>query len=137
MRYDYYVSPKACTSEVEVLTEDIIDRDAIKSNVAMLTLAANALGLRVGVHTCTVHVKALYDYMQIPCPRHLDLKKYPIHAQSYVLKWYRLGIAFIGTWTCWYVVLGWKCIHSFLRTDSRDPRLATQASPQLHQKSSC
>ena len=52
-----------------MLTE-VIDRDSIKQNVAVLTVAAKMLGLRVGVKTCTVHVQALYDYMQIPCSRH-------------------------------------------------------------------
>lgn len=54
--------------EVNVLG-GIIDRDAVKNNLAVLQVAANSLGLRVGIHTCTVHVRALYDLMQIPCPR--------------------------------------------------------------------
>ena len=55
---------------MEILTE-IIDRDSVKHNLAVVKSAAQMLGLRVGVQTCTVHVKALYDFMQIPCPRHL------------------------------------------------------------------
>lgn len=55
------------TREVEVVGE--IDRDAVKSNIPVLKLAAHALGFRVGVRTCTVHVQALYDFMNIPCPR--------------------------------------------------------------------
>ena len=46
-----------------------IGRDAVKSNIPLLKIAAEALGFRVGVHTCTVHVQALYDFMKIPVPR--------------------------------------------------------------------
>ena len=54
--------------EVEVL-DDNMDRDAVKQNIPVLKMAANLLGLRVGIGACTVHVQALYDYMQVPCPR--------------------------------------------------------------------
>ena len=47
----------------------VFDRDTVKDNARVLAIAANALGLRVGVPTCTVHVQALYDLMKIPCPR--------------------------------------------------------------------
>ena len=46
-----------------------MDRDAVKQNIPVLKMAANLLGLRVGIRACTVHVQALYDYMQVPCPR--------------------------------------------------------------------
>ena len=46
----------------------VFDRDAVKSNIPVLTAAINALGLRVGIALTTTHVKALYDYMKIPCP---------------------------------------------------------------------
>ena len=70
------ISPKSASPyptrllliEVEILG-DHIDRDAVRSNLVVLKDAAELLGLRVGVNTCTVHVKALYDYMQVPCPR--------------------------------------------------------------------
>lgn len=45
-----------------------VDRDTIKNNAQVLTIAANVLGLRVGVKTCQVHVEALYTLMSIPCP---------------------------------------------------------------------
>ena len=48
------------------------DRDSVKENIPLLTIAINALGLRVGVNLCTMHVKALYDYMQVPCPGSWD-----------------------------------------------------------------
>lgn len=50
-----------------VLTEEVT-RDSIKDNMDVLIPAANYLGLRVGVTTCHVHVKALYELMQISCP---------------------------------------------------------------------
>ena len=62
------LTPAQSLFEVEVLTE-VVDRDSIKHNVAVLTVAAKLLGLRVGVKTCTVHVQALYDYMQVPVSR--------------------------------------------------------------------
>ena len=58
-------------TKVEVDTE-IIDRDSIKKNVKVLVPTVNMLGLRVGVNTCTVHVSALYDLMQIPISRSFD-----------------------------------------------------------------
>ena len=54
--------------KVEVLSDNI-DRDDVKQNIPVLKMAASLLGLRVGVGACTVHVQALYDYMQVPCPR--------------------------------------------------------------------
>lgn len=59
-----------CVLKVCVLTEDI-DRDTIKNNIRVLTLAGQSLGLRVGIKTCEVHVKALYEYMRVPCPSSL------------------------------------------------------------------
>ena len=53
--------------KVKVLTKEV-DRDAIKNNVKVLTIAAQELGLRVSVKTCQVHVEALYALMQINCP---------------------------------------------------------------------
>lgn len=50
-----------------VLTEEVT-RDSIKDNMDVLIPAANYLGLRVGVTTCHVHVKALFELMQISCP---------------------------------------------------------------------
>ena len=50
-----------------MVTKDV-DRDTIKQNVKVLTIAANMLGLRVGVKTCQVHVADFYTYMSIPCP---------------------------------------------------------------------
>lgn len=47
----------------------LFDRDAVKDNARVLAIAAKSLGLRVGVPTCTVHVRALYDIMKISCPR--------------------------------------------------------------------
>ena len=69
--FGHYATIVSYRIEVEVPTE-VIDRDTIKLNVKVLTLAAQALGLRVGVRLCTVHVQALYDYMQISCPRNLS-----------------------------------------------------------------
>ena len=53
--------------EVEV-PGDVYDRDAIKKNIALLTVAVKALGLRVGINLCTVHIKAMYELMNISCP---------------------------------------------------------------------
>ena len=47
---------------------DAVDRDTIRNNVQVLTLAGQQLGLRVGVKTVEVHVKALYEFMKVPCP---------------------------------------------------------------------
>ena len=44
------------------------DRDAVKANMDILRKAVVALGLRVGVKLCVMHVAALYEYMQVPCP---------------------------------------------------------------------
>ena len=44
------------------------DRDSVKANVKVIELAAQAVGLRVGVNLCILHVTALYEYMKIPCP---------------------------------------------------------------------
>ena len=63
-----YTTTCAHACEVEVVGEEI-GRDAVKSNIPLLKIAAEALGFRVGVHTCTVHVQALYDFMKIPVPR--------------------------------------------------------------------
>ena len=57
--------------EVTVLSDEVT-RDDIRQNKDVLTVAANLLGLRVGVKTCQVHVKALYELMQIPCPGNLQ-----------------------------------------------------------------
>ena len=46
----------------------IIDRDAVKANIPVLTAAINLFGFRVGVSLSVLHVKALYDLMTIPCP---------------------------------------------------------------------
>ena len=58
-------------SQVSVLGGEP-DRDALKANMDVLRLAAKTLGLRVGVKVCSMHIQALYDYMQIPCPGYLD-----------------------------------------------------------------
>ena len=63
----FIIHPQSCF-EVEVLGDNM-DRDAVKQNIPVLRMAANLCGLRVGVRACTVHVQALYDYMQVPCPR--------------------------------------------------------------------
>lgn len=44
------------------------DRDTVKKNLDLLIPAVQALGLRVGVKTCQVHIQALYDMMKIPVP---------------------------------------------------------------------
>ena len=44
------------------------DRDAVKANMDVLRKAVVALGLRVGVKLCVMHVAALYEFMQVPCP---------------------------------------------------------------------
>ena len=49
----------------------VYDRDAVKANIPLLTTAVNNVGLRVGINLCTVHIQALYDLMQVPCPRYL------------------------------------------------------------------
>ena len=58
------------------------DRDAVKANMDVLRKAVVALGLRVGVKLCVMHVAALYEFMQVPCPgsivchEHFDLISY-------------------------------------------------------------
>ena len=69
--YNHYTLCSAPIFEVEV-DFDTLDRDSLKANVAVLTPAASYLGLRTGVRTCTVHVQALYDLMQVPVPRSLS-----------------------------------------------------------------
>ena len=54
------------------MTEEIT-RDTMKTNIRVLGIAAARMGLRAGVKTCQVHVAALYEYMQINCPRTLAL----------------------------------------------------------------
>lgn len=66
--YYIHLLPDRLTPKVEMMTETV-DRDDVKRNVAVLRVAANNLGLRVGVPTCQVHVMALYDLMQVPVPR--------------------------------------------------------------------
>ena len=44
------------------------DRDSVKKNIDLLVPAIQALGYRVGVKTCQVHVAACYETMKIPCP---------------------------------------------------------------------
>lgn len=53
------------------LPGNVFDRDAVKHNVRVLKCAALALGLRVSVNTCIVHVQALYDLMKVSAPRPL------------------------------------------------------------------
>lgn len=53
--------------KVSVLTDDI-DRDTIRAHVDLLLPTVEMLGLRCGVKTCQVHIKALYGFMNISCP---------------------------------------------------------------------
>ena len=68
------------------------DRDSLRTNMDVLKLAAQSLGLRVGVKTCQLHIQALYDYMQIPCPGHLEHLGHPFGLQFKLL---RLGIVYL------------------------------------------
>ena len=54
------------------------DRDSLRTNMDVLKVAAPVLGLRVGVKTCQLHIEALYDYMRIPCPGHLEHLGYQV-----------------------------------------------------------
>ncbi len=67
-------------AQVTMVTANV-DRDTISRNAQVLTIAANVLGLRVGVKTCQVHVGALYSLMSIPCPGDLGFKN--IYDRSY------------------------------------------------------
>lgn len=59
-------------SKVSVFGQSIT-RDTLKNNRTLLALAVKFLGLRVTVPTCQMHIKALYDYMDISCPGTLFL----------------------------------------------------------------
>lgn len=52
---------------------ECVNRDTLKNNRSLLSLAVKFLGLRVTVPTCQMHIRALYDYMDISCPRTLFL----------------------------------------------------------------
>lgn len=48
-------------------------RDTLKQNKKLISIAIAHLGLRVAVPTCQVHVRELYAYMEVSCPRYLAL----------------------------------------------------------------
>lgn len=79
------------------MATESIDRDAIKHNVAVLEIAAQTLGLRVGVSTCVVHVSALYQLMQIPVARHFAyywcLYCCDSYGMSVVIYWFPVFVA--------------------------------------------
>ena len=45
-----------------------ITRETLVSNKVLITKAIEMLGLRVSVAECQMHVKSLYQLMEIPCP---------------------------------------------------------------------
>ena len=58
-----------------------VTRDALVNNASVLELAINHVGSRVGVDTLDLHLRALYDYMDIPISGSFDksLEEYYIY----------------------------------------------------------
>ena len=109
-----------CFFEVEITTDEI-DRDSVKQNIGALTMAANSLGLRVGVNTCIVHVRA---YCMTTCRFHaLD----PL-ALIYVV--YEISHVCACAHDIWYAVL--HTLH--LRNGFWSARVASETPPGILQE---
>ena len=58
------------SSEVAIVGKSVT-RDSIKENERLLEPAIRLLGMRVSVPTCQVHIRELYNYMELDCPSNL------------------------------------------------------------------
>ena len=97
------------------------DRDAVKANMDILRKAVVALGLRVGVKLCVMHVAALYEYMQVPCPGDFG---YMINCTSLMnnLIWFHFYLAYRKQSTKPQTLIGrdWDCISFAMIQISKD-----------------
>lgn len=84
LSFVYLLDPNLLSLLLEVTVPGgVYDRDAVKANIPLLTDAIKALGLRVGVNLCTVHIKALYA--KIVCRACMQSRCQHTHSHIYLL----------------------------------------------------